>query len=416
MIDLGRNILGFYPAVLGLAVLSIGGCRVGPMHSRTTLPAAPVTTTACVPSIKPEFAYVLDGHRVSMFSVDSCTGLFAHTMPASICTGNTDSEPDSEVVVTDLRGRFAYVANPGIDQSSQSTISMYTINPSLGVLTPTLPAIVQTGWYPQEIVIDPLGRFAYTANTYGGSISMFTINQATGVLTPTKPASISTILPGHLKSAVASLAIDPTGRFLYVPTSGIPSAAISMFAVDQVTGILTPMSPASLQADGYLFAAKVTPNGKFLYVVNNASDGISAKSVWEYSINSSTGMLSPIVTAGTPIVFADSGATAVTVDPTSKFAYVVDRTSNSISMYIIDTKTGALTPNVTPSTPLGTLSVAGSTTPFRITFDPSGRFVYVTNQDGAITIYTVASDGTLVNAGTTGPTTGALSTAIAPHQ
>jgi 6-phosphogluconolactonase len=416
MIDPGRNILRFYPAVFGLAVLSMSGCRANPLRSRATLPSAPVTTAACVPSTKPEFAYVLDGHNVSMFSVDSCTGLFTHTMPASISTGNTDPETSSEVVVTDVQGRFAYVANPGIDQSSQSTISMYTINPTTGALTPTSPATVPTGWYPQEMVVDPLGRFAYTANTYGHSISMFTINRSTGVLTPTNPASVSTILPGHLKSAVASLAIDPTGRFLYVPTTVTPSAAICMFTIDQLTGMLTPMSPATLPAGGYLFDAKVTPNGKYLYVLNNESDGKSAKAVWEYSINSSTGMLSPIVAPGTPLVVAGSGATAVTIDPTSRFAYVVNRTSNSVSMYTVDQNTGALTLNMTPSAPLGFLSLAGALVPFRITFDPSGRFVYVTNQNGAIAIYTAASDGTLVNAGTTGPSTGALSTAIASHQ
>ena len=416
MIDSGRNIHRFYLAVLGLAALSMNGCRTNPLRSRATLPSPPVTTAACVPSTKSEFAYVLDGHNVSMFSVDSCTGLFTPTIPASISTGNTDPETSSEVVVTDRRGRFAYVANPGIDQSSQSTISMYTINPTTGVLRPTSPATVPTGWYPQEMVIDPFGRFAYTANTYGHSISMFTINRSTGVLTPTKPASISTILPGHPKSAVASLVIDPTGRFIYVPTTVALTAAISMFTIDQVTGMLAPISPASLLANGYLFDAKITPNGKFLYVLNNESDGKSAKAVWEYSINSSTGMLSPVVAPDKPLVVAGSGATAVTIDPTSRFAYVVNRTSNSISMYTINPRTGALTLNMTPSAPLGVLSEAGAPVPFRITFDPSGKFVYVTNQEGAVAIYTVASDGTLVNAGTTGPTTGALSTAIASHR
>lgn len=416
MIDSGKNILRFHPVVFCFAVLLMGGCRARPLRLRATFPATPATTAACVPSTKPEFAYVLDGHNVSMFRVDSCTGRFTPTMPASISTGHTSPEPNSEVLVTDNRGRFVYVANPVSDELSQSTISMYIINPITGVLTPTSPATVPTGWYPQGMVVDPLGRFAYTANTYGMSISMFTINQATGVLTPTKPASISTILPQQLRSVVVSLAIDPTGHFLYVPATVTTNAALSMFTIDQLTGVLTPTKPASLPADGYLFDVKVTANGKFLYVINNQSDGRSAKAVWEYSINSLTGTLSPIVAPGTPLVVAGSGATAVTTDPSSRFAYVVNRTSNSVSSYIIDEKTGALTLNTTPKAPLGVLLSAGAPVPFRITFDPSGKFVYVTNQDSALAIYTVASDGSLVNAGTTGPTTGALSTAIARHQ
>ena len=351
-----------------------------------------------------------------MFSVDSCTGHFTPTIPASISTGYTNPEISSEVVVTDQRGRFVYVANPAPDQTSQSTISMYTINPTSGVLSPTSPATVPTGWYPQEMVIDPFGRFAYTANTHGRSISMFTINPSTGVLTPTTPASISTVLPGQTNSVVASLAIDPTGHFLYVPATVTINAALSMFSIDQSTGTLTPMIPASLPAEGYLFDAKVTPNGKFLYVLNNESDGKSIKAVWEYSINSSTGIPSPIVAPGTQRVVAGSGATAIAIDPASRFAYVVNRTSNSVSMYTIDHITGALRLNTTPNAPQGVRLLEGKSTPFRITFDPSGKFVYVTNQDGAVAIYTVDHDGTLVNAGTTGPMRGALSTAIAPHQ
>ncbi len=412
------NISRFYPAVFGLAVLSMSGCGANLRRSRATRvlpPSAPAVVTACVPSTESEFAYVLDGHNVSMFSVNSCTGLFTPTMPTSISTGYTSPDSNSEVVVTDLRGRFAYVANPVSIDSSQSTTSMYTINPTTGLLTPTSPARVPTGWYPQKMAIDPRGRFAYTANTYESSISMFTINQSTGVLTPTKPASISAILPGQKNSVVASLAIDPTGRFLYVPATVTTNAALSMFTIDQLTGVLTPMSPASLPAEGYLFDAEVTPNGKFLYVLNNKSDGKSAKAVWEYSINSSTGMLSPVEARGKPLVVAGVGATAVAIDPTSRFAYVVNRTSNSVSMYTIDQNTGALTLNTTPNAPLGVLTSVGAPVPFRITFDPSGKFVYVTNQNDAIAIYTVASDGTLVNAGTTGPI-GALSTAIAPHR
>ncbi|WP_081490649.1 lactonase family protein [Terriglobus roseus] len=416
MIDLGGNILRFYPAVFGLAVLSISGCRANPIRLRAAIPSLPAMTTACFPSTTPEFGYVLDGHNVSMFSVNSCTGLFTPTMPASISIGITDPETDSEIVATDPKGRFAYVANPAPDQESQSTISMYTISPTTGVLKPTSPASVPTGWYPQEMVIDPLGRFAYTANTRGRSISMFTIDQLTGVLTPTRPFSISTILPGQSASVVASLAIDPKGRFLYAPASVTTGAAVSMFTIDQSTGMLIPTSPASLPADGYLFDAKVTPDGRFLYVLNNESDGKSTRAAWEYSINSATGMLSPIVAPGVPLVVAGSGVTSVAIDPNSRFAYVVNRASNSVSMYSINHNTGALTLNRTQNAPDGSLSMAGAPVPFRITFDPAGKFVYVTNQNGAVAVYTVAPDGTLVNAGTTGPIRGALSVAIAPHQ
>ena len=57
---------------------------------------------------------------------------------------------------------------------------------------------------PQGIAIDPLGRFVYTANTDDSTVSMFTINQSTGVLTPTTPASVSTMLPASSFRSQAS--------------------------------------------------------------------------------------------------------------------------------------------------------------------------------------------------------------------
>ena len=131
-----------------------------------------------MPATKPEFSYVLTGYAVSMFTVDSCTGMFTATTPASVPTGYSyPQNSDAEQMVVDPRGRFAYVANLVSNASDQATISMFTINPTTGVLTPTAPATVPTGFFPQEIAIDPLGRFVYTANSDDATVSMFTINQ-----------------------------------------------------------------------------------------------------------------------------------------------------------------------------------------------------------------------------------------------
>jgi DNA-binding beta-propeller fold protein YncE len=96
----------------------------------------------------------------------------------------------------------------------------------------------------------------------------------------------------------------------------------------------------------------------------------------------------------------------VAVDPTSKFAYVVNRNANTVSMYTIDPGTGNLTPNGTVGT---------GTEPFRINFDPTGKYVYVTNEQSAASIYTVNSDGTLAAVGTTGVESGSVSIALTAH-
>jgi 6-phosphogluconolactonase len=388
-------------AILSLLVVFASGCGGG--STSTPPPAA-----SCVPSSKPEFAYALTGFAVSMYTVDSCTGAFTASRPASVATGYALPQQGAEQMVVDPRGRFAYVANLVSNASDLSTISMYTINSTTGVLTPTTPATVPTGWFPQELAIDPLGRFVYTANSDDSSVSMFTINQTTGVLTPTTPASVSTMIPGELLSQPSFLTVDPTGGFLYVSALDSDGATVSMFTINQTTGVLTPTSPATVITAGIPFQVIVSPSGKFAYVVNNLAGGDETVAVSQYTVNSANGVLTQNSTSG---VSAGNGPTAIAVDPTSRFAYVVNRLDNTVSMYTIDANTGNLTLNSTATNP--TATIATGTEPFRIDFDPTGKFLYVTNEGSAASIYTVNSDGTLTNAGTTGVPTGAISTAIA---
>jgi YVTN family beta-propeller protein len=335
-----------------------------------------------------------------MYTVNSCTGAFTATTPATIATGYAYPQQSAEQMVVDPAGRFAYVANLVSNASDLSTISMYTINSTTGVLTPTTPATVPTGWFPQEIAIDPLGRFVYTANTDDNSISMFTINQTTGILTPTTPASVSTMIPGETLSQPNFLTIDPTGKFLYVTALDSTDSTVDMYTINQTTGVLTPTSPATVYTGIDPFQVVVDPSGKFAYVVNNDSGSGNALGLSQYTINSATGVLTP----NTPeFVATGNGPTAIAVDPTSKFAYVVNRLDNTVSMYTIDSTTGNLT---------ATGTIATGTEPFRIHFDPSGKFLYVTNEQSAASIYTINSNGTLSATGTTGPATGALSIAF----
>jgi len=386
-------------AASSLLILLVAGCGVNSTSSSKTS-----VVPACIPSSTPEFAYALTGYAVSMYTVNSCTGAFTPATPASIATGYSYPQSEAEQMVVDPAGRFAYVANLVSNASDLSTISMYTINSTTGALTPTTPATVPTGWFPQEIAIDPLGRFVYTANTDDSSVSMFTINQTTGVLTPTTPASVSTMIPGETLSDPCFLTVDPTGRFLYVTALDSIDSTVDMFTIDQTTGVLTPTSPATVYTGISPFQVVVDPSGKFAYVVNNDSGNGNALGLSQYTINSTTGVLTP----NTPeFVATGDMPTAVAVNSTSKFAYVVNWMDNTVSMYTINPTTGNLTLNTTTSNPTGT--IATGVEPFRIDFDPSGKFVYVTNEQSAASIYTVNSDGTLNAIGTTGPATGALS-------
>ena len=79
------------------------------------------------------------------------------------------------------------------------------------------------------------------------------------------------------------------------------------------------------------------------------------------------------------------------VAPSGKFAYVVNRLDNTVSLFTINAGNGTLTLVAT---------VATGSEPFRMAIDSSGHFAYVANENGAsVSIYTLTGDGTLTPAG-----------------
>jgi 6-phosphogluconolactonase (cycloisomerase 2 family) len=95
----------------------------------------------------------------------------------------TGNEPGA--VVVDPRGLFVYVTN-GLD----STVSAYSISLPSGTpaaaISTTGSTTNQTDTQPVAVTIDPaLGRYVYTANHLGDSVSGFRLNPSTGVIQPT---------------------------------------------------------------------------------------------------------------------------------------------------------------------------------------------------------------------------------------
>jgi 6-phosphogluconolactonase len=350
---------------LSLLTLLLASCGSNMAPKGTPVPS-------CIPSSSPEFAYVLsfaDSNTISIYSVNSCNGDLTPTMPASVSTGANSF--GSESMVVDPKGRFAYVANLGSNATDLGTISMFTIDSATGILTPTTPATVPTGFLPQGIGIDPSGKFVYTANSDDNTVSMFTINSSTGILTPTSPPTVPTGM------SPLSITVDPTGRFAYAANQD--DSTVSMYTVNSTTGVLTPTNPASISAGPAPFGVTIDPSGRFAYV----PDQDFTNTVSEFTIDQTTGVLTQTVQATAP---TGMGPTSVAVDPSGKFAYVANRGDNTVSMFIIDSTTGDLTANGTVSTGIE---------PFLVVVDPSGKFAYVSNESGSVSAYTLNTDGTL---------------------
>ncbi len=344
--------------------------------------------TIVLQSLLPMFAYVANNEsdNISGFSINSSMGAL------TAISGSPFSDPgaagaDVVAVAADPFGRFLYVAN-----NSDESVSGFSINSRTGALTaisgspymdPTPPMP-----FPIALAADPSGRFVYVVNESPLDISGFSINSGTGALTAISGSPFSD--PGlAFFPFYVSVAVDPTGRFVYVANESGDN--LSGFSINSSTGALTAVSGSPFSDPGVAspatVAVAVDPSGSFVYTVNLFSDDISG-----FSINSSTGALTAI--SGSP--FADTGvaspdAVALAVDSSGDFLYVVNKMDLSVSGFSIDSSTGALT--VISGSPFVT-----GTDPVALAVDPSGSFVYVTDSPDNISAFDIQdSDGTLVS-------------------
>jgi len=284
-------------------------------------------------------------------------------------------------------GKFAYVANDGCGDSAFGNVSMYTINPTTGVLSSIGPPVASHDEGAHSVTVDPFGKFAYVANwgegDTAGSVSAYTINATTGALTYTE--TINGVCPGLC--GPWSVAVDPSGKFAYVANeAGFTPTNVSMFAINTTTGALTPIGTSA--TGGRSISVTVDPMGKFAYVAAPSEPPGSAGDVSMYAINTSTGALTFTGTVAT-----GTNPASVVVDPTGKFAYVTNSGSNDVSMYTINATTGSLTS-------IGT--IAAGTGPGSVAVNPTGKFAYVTNSgSNDVSMYTInATTGAFTFMGT----------------
>ncbi|HEY2647376.1 MAG TPA: beta-propeller fold lactonase family protein, partial [Candidatus Acidoferrales bacterium] len=226
-----------------------------------------------------------------------------------------------------------------------------------------------------SLTMDPLGRFLYVTDsnltlyvpTYLWDTLVYTIDDATGALTR---------VPGvqYTGNGPIGGVIDPSGQFFFDINYFIPYWGVFPASINGTTGALT----FSLNGSGAVLpgAIAIHPSGKFVYVTDISFDFIAA-----YSFNSVTGAMTPIPGSAENIDYSfivppgpyATGLAPVSIiaDPSGKFVYVTNEFSNDISGYSVNPTSGDLTPIAgTPfAAGIGPSSVAvvsSSSVPFQI--------------------------------------------------
>jgi 6-phosphogluconolactonase (cycloisomerase 2 family) len=399
-----------------------------------TVPAG-VEPTAIAVDPSGQYAYVTNGgsDTVSMYSIDSSTG-------ALMGQGfiGTDNLPVS--ITIDPTGRFAYVANSNPDSPGAGTysVSVYSLNTgavNFGDLT--WVETVAAGTEPEYVTIDPSGQFAYVANKGSSNISIYNVNASTGALTPL--AASSKMITGNSPTSIAiskgatslsyvpkftyavnnvsntvstyrffgnttthaavalptgstepvSIAVDPAGEFAYVTNqNGGSTGTVTVYSINASHGGLTFVKTEGL-IETELSSVVVDPSGQFIYVLSDQLDQVFSFLITD---DGTFGSGSSTATGLDPSFLA--------IDPSGKFAYVANSGSDTISMYSIDTSTGALT---------GQGSVEAGNSPSAIAIAPSGQFAYVIGTSSSEVLSYTINNGTGALA-----QTAAIDTGVAP--
>ncbi|MHB1567345.1 MAG: beta-propeller fold lactonase family protein [Acidiferrobacter sp.] len=288
-----------------------------------TEPGAPLSIAATVTLDAPTL-YVVDQSStiIATYPASTSGALGAPTLATTcnVCATAADEGPSAAVLASD--GANLYVsdwASGGL--GDVTTFPVGANNGALGT-----PSSIGAGESPMGIAIDPSGRYLYVANScYGntsggncvGTINGYTI--ANGALTAMSGAPVSVY--GNYPMLITA---DPTGRFLY--TAEFTGDLIDAFSINQDTGALTFESGDSANTGVGPWTIVIGPSGRHLYVSDNGTDTVSL-----YTINIANGALTPVSSDG--ILTAGEKPLGLVMGPNGRRLYVASQ-SGSVDVFM----------------------------------------------------------------------------------
>ncbi len=391
-----------------VSLLLLAGCGGGTSPSSINQPVSSgVNSVPTINSLYPSCAPA--GESVQLLVVGT------NFVASSVVRWNGSNQPTTLYPNSNGEILTAQISASAVASAGTAAVTVFNPGPGGGSSNPSTFTINSGAVDPLSIAVDPAGEFAYVASggcDGSGYVSMYTINPTTGAL-----ASIGPPVPSN-DEFTDSVTVDPFGKFVYVASSGdvwdIDFGSVVTYAINPTTGALTSTTGGiigtGVNGTAELFnSVAVDPSGKFAYAADGGAFPAGSfggdSSVSMYTINSTTGALT-----STGMIAAGAGPDSVAVDPAGKFAYVTNFESNDVSMYTIDATTGALAPTGTIAAGPGPVSVA---------VDPAGKFAYVANwtydTEGSVSMYTIdATTGALTFIGSIAAGTSAFSVAVDP--
>jgi 6-phosphogluconolactonase len=321
------------------------------------------------PPATDHFAYVSnsDSNSITAYKIDSTSGALG------AMTGSPFGGVDAPLGLA-LSPGGDFLASGNLNGGGVSIFRVDKTNGSIALVAGS-PFPTSGGGFPLDSKFHSSGKFLYAGMQVSttSNVSAFSVDASTGVLTPV-PGSPFSGQPAVGGGGVNSIALHPSGNYLY--SSGA-FLGITGYAVDSATGVLNQLAGSPFIPAGSFFNSKVVvhPSGNFLYMADFDVDGVRVFPI------ASDGSLGAAV-ASSPFA-TGLGPRAIALDPTGKFAYVINDGDSNVTAFTVNAATGELTFAGNTDTGVG---------PFDLTVDSSGKFLYVTNQsDGNVSAYSIDS-------------------------
>ncbi len=130
--------------------------------------------------------------------------------------------------------RFLYVPDLGTDH-----IWVYEILEDQDAIRLVQKAASEPGSGPRHMVIHPRLDMVYVSDELAARVSRYALDRRSGKLRHLESMARAPEADGKTRHTVSDIRLHPSGRFLYLINRGFDQ--VSVFAVDQVTGRLTPV-------------------------------------------------------------------------------------------------------------------------------------------------------------------------------
>lgn len=235
-----------------------------------------------------------------------------------------------------------------------------------------------------DLVTSSDGQYAYSAAYLSSAISVFARDSVTGMLTQRQVLQDDV---GGIAGvgATRALRLSPDGNFLYA--AGQDDNAIAIFERNATTGQLTYLSSFSdggvLNGLSAVNAMNLSNDGKFLYASSEQNHSLST-----FARDQVTGALTHIETLkdGVGPIATLNTIRSFTITDDDRFLYVPARDDDDLTQFARDPVTGKLT------VAQALVDDPDFFGPTHIAFSPTGQHAYVTEQFGdAISLFDVDS-------------------------